>query len=855
MNSLFTIPGRGLRRVGLKHLIAHRGQTALMILGIMLGVALVVAVDMANASARRAFELSTEAITGRATHQITGGTLGVPDSIYRDLRRSGGAYQAAPIISTYVISPQLGSRPMQLLGIDPFVDAPFRSYLDGGQSVPLGQLTVFLTEPGAVLIAEKTALRYGLELGSYFELEIGGVSEKVFVAGLLYPSDELAIRTLDGVILADISTAQELTGREGWLDTIDLILADDGYSQTLQSKLPEGIRVMPVEARQGSVEQMTAAFHLNLSALSMLALVVGLFLIYNTMTFSVVQRRPLFGTLRCLGVTRQEVFSIVVIEAFVIGLIGSILGIGLGILMGQQTVRMVTQTINDLYFTTTVQSVGIPIQSLIKGGFLGIGATLLTAALPAWEAASVPPRAALSRSGLESKTRRMVIWAAIGGSILILLGMLFFRLPGSSLVLGFGGTFMVIFGFAMLAALTMVGLMLLIAPLMGKLMGFLGKMAPRNLVNALSRTSVAVAALMVAVAVTIGVNLMIESFRQTVVIWLETTLQGDVYISAPAFTATTPSDPINPQVVNAVKTWPGVEQANFLRSVTLESPEGLIRVSATTNEHIASERLFLEPIDSKVDVWKAMKLGAVFVSEPLARRLDLLNPGSSLAVYSPNGLVNLPVIGVFYDYASSEGSLLMAMPFYQQIWNEDGITAIDLRLAPGVSPDQVSTSLQDVFNPVQRLLIRPNRALRDVVLEIFDRTFAITAALRILATVVAFIGVLNTLLLMELEKQRELGILRALGLTGRQLWRLVMLETGLMGLTAGILAAPTGYALALILVYVINRRSFGWTLQLALPPEAFLQALLISLTAAILAGIYPAWRMSRMTAADVIRYE
>ena len=155
---------------------------------------------------------------------------------------------------------------------------------------------------------------------------------------------------------------------------------------------------------------MTAAFRLNLSALSLLALVVGLFLIYNTMTFSVVRRRELFGAMRCLGVTGREIFLLVMSEAVMVGIIGSLLGIGLGILMGQRTVGMVSQTINDLYFTTTVEAAGIPLSSLVRGGVAGLLATIFTAALPAWEASTIPPQAALLRSGLEKKTRRNVLW-------------------------------------------------------------------------------------------------------------------------------------------------------------------------------------------------------------------------------------------------------------------------------------------------------------------------------------------------------------------------------------------------------------------------------------------------------------
>jgi putative ABC transport system permease protein len=180
---------------------------------------------------------------------------------------------------------------------------------------------------------------------------------------------------------------------------------------------------------------------------------------------------------------------------------------------------------------------------------------------------------------------------------------------------------------------------------------------------------------------------------------------------------------------------------------------------------------------------------------------------------------------------------------------------VSLRLAPGVRADQVTRELQDRLGPIQHLFVRPNIALREDALAVFDRTFAITGALQILATVVAFIGVLSALLSLLLEKQRELGVLRAMGLTVRELWGLVMLESGLMGAVAGMLAMPTGFALSVILIYIINRRSFGWTLQMSIGWEPFVQALGVAVLAALLAGIYPARRLGRMLAAEALRYE
>jgi putative ABC transport system permease protein len=204
---------------------------------------------------------------------------------------------------------------------------------------------------------------------------------------------------------------------------------------------------------------------------------------------------------------------------------------------------------------------------------------------------------------------------------------------------------------------------------------------------------------------------------------------------------------------------------------------------------------------------------------------------------------------------TSGGTIAMSLDTYRRLWDDETLTALAVRLAPGTDPDSVARELGEALAPVQRLFVRPNQALRDDALVIFDRTFAITGALQLLATGVAFIGVLSALLSLLLEKQREVGILRAVGLTVRQLWGLVMLETGLMGAVAGLLAMPTGFALSLILIYIINRRSFGWTLQMEVDPAPFLSALAVAVVAALLAGIYPARKMGKMLAAEGLRYE
>jgi putative ABC transport system permease protein len=856
---------RTLGRIGWRYLIRHPWQSVLMVLGITLGVAVVVAVDLANASASRAFDLSTSAVAGKATHQITGGPQGLDEDIYTDLRRAGLGIPLAPVLVEYVSSPQLGDQPFQMIGVDPFAEAPFRSYLGGDYGGdPTGvagrsaiDLTAFLTQPGAILMSQDVADRYSLAAGQPITLEVSGRTKSAFVAGVIQGGEALNRQALAGLVLVDIATAQELTGRLGKLDRIDVILpAENPEAVTaFGGHLPEGAQLESVAARSGTIEQMTEAFRVNLTALSLLALVVGMFLIYNTITFSVVQRRPLFGTLRCLGVTRQEVFLMVMSEALLTGLLGGLLGVGLGLLMGQGAVRLVTQTINDLFFVVTVRGVQIQPLSLLKGALLGVSATLLTAAPPAWEAAAVPPRQALSRSGLESKARRAIHLAAAGGLGLILIGLGLLLVPTRSLVLSFLATFTVIVGCALLVPAATGFIMRWPGRLLGQVWGSLGRMAPRDVLNSLSRTAIAIMALMVAVSVTIGVSLMVSSFRKTVETWLGETLQGDIYISAPSLTASTPSTPLERSAVEQARAWPGVARSYVLRSVNVGSPYGPVHVAATDNDQIGDERVFLSIDIPVTELWEQMQAGAVIVSEPFANRLGLPSQGGSITLDTLDGPQKFPVLGIYYDYASTQGTVLMALPVYQTLWRDRTLTAMAIKLSPGSDVEVITRQLQDGLAPIQRLLVRANRTLLNEVLEVFDRTFAITSALQLLAMVVAFIGVLSALLSLELERQRELGILRAVGLTVRQLWGLVLLETGLMGGAAGLLSMPTGYVLALILVYIINRRSFGWTLQMQVSAQPFIEALLVAVLAALLAGLYPAWRMGRMLTSEALRSE
>src|SRR5215216_3267949 len=557
-------------------------QFAIMTLGIALGVAVMVGIDLANASASRAFDLSTSAVTGRATHSIVAGEQGVDESLYARLRTDPqwrGELESAPLVIAYAISPQLGNVPFTMLGIDPFAEAPFRSYLGAQDQTGMETFASLLTIPGSILLSRLTAQRYGLHPCSSsavhdscrLTLSINGVMCDVYLTGLLEPSNDFARRALDTLMITDISTAQRFSNASGKLTQIDLILPEGFDSSALSIALPAGTLLVNSELRNGQVLEMTNAFQVNLTALSLLALVVGVFLIYNAMTFSVVQRRALFGTLRSIGFTREQVFGMVLGEAALVGALGTALGLGLGILLGQGAVQMVTQTINDLFFVISVRGFQIPASSLLKGALAGFFASIFAAAPPAWEAASVPPRLALSRAGLESKTQLVVNRVAVVGVLVTLIGAAILIIPTNSLVISFAGTTAVILGMAALTPLVTVTLMHVLGKPLGKLFGLLGRLAPRNVMRSQSRTAVAVAALMIAVSVTIGVQVMIASFRTTVTIWLEQTMRGDIYISAQGFSSTHLDTPLDPSVIALTQSYPELQSSVSVRVVTVES--------------------------------------------------------------------------------------------------------------------------------------------------------------------------------------------------------------------------------------------------------------------------------------------
>jgi putative ABC transport system permease protein len=831
---------RTLLRVGLRDLLRRPLQSGLMMIGLTLGVAVVIAIDLANQSAQRAFELSTEEIVGAATHRIVGGPTGLSEQIYKELRIERQLPGVAPIVEGFVSLTGHELRPVRLLGIDPFAELPFRDYLD--RAAPFTpEFAPFYTLPGQAIISGDLADSLGVEPGDELQVQVNDRSEALRILGVLD-------RARAGeVLLLDLASAQELLGMVGRLSRIDLIMDDESAGE-LRRALPAEVRLEPSGAQLETADQLTSAFRLNLTALSLLALIVGMFLVYNTMTFSVLRRRPVFGTLRALGASGSQIMALILAEAALVGALGSVLGIGLGWLLSKGAVSLVSQTIQDFYFLVSVRESALGADQVAKGLALGIGAGCLAAALPAREAAATPPIQVLRRSDLEARALNWLPRLLWTGAASIVVGAGLFLASSSSLTGTFAGLMLVVVGIAILVpAATQRALSLVSLPAVE----LHSRMALRGVSRHISRAGTAIAALMVALSVAIGVTLMIDSFRATVENWLAVTLQSDLYVSSPAAIGTRPQASLAPELPSRIGAIEGVQHTESLRAVTVDSEFGEVHLSAVDPGRVRDQALYRFAGGSASEIWQQVVDGSVVVSESLTLRSGSID---RIGISVDEGRRDFPVVGVFYDYSTDQGTILMSREVYQQYWEDPFISSIGVMVEEKDSLEVVADRIRGELSGTG-LVVTENERVRAEALRIFDRTFAITNALRLLAVAVSFVGVLSALLALQLERAREHATLLALGMPSSGLKRMTYGESAIMGAAAALFSFPTGVVLAVALSHIINVRSFGWTIQLELTAAPFLQAALVGLGASILAALYPTLRLDRMPVARALSKE
>lgn len=860
---------RLFRQVILRQVRAERLRSAITIVGVAAGIAVVLAIRLTNASSLRGFEAALDMTSGRAGLEIIGSGFGFDEQYVATLDGLRAYGHVSPVIDGDALALVGEGRTelMRVLGVDILRDFPVRDYdvspasgspglAEAGPTPPsASDILSLLVDPSAIVLTRAFADRHGLATGDTLSCVIDDRTLTFTIRGLLEP--EGPARLLDGnFILMDLAAAQQAFNRFGRIDRLDLRIADGvdiaEAEAAIAADLPEGLTVQRPSRRGAQVEQMLAAFHLNLTALSSIALIVGLFLVYNAVSVSVLARRQEIGTLRALGVTSGQVQALFLGEAALFGVFGVVLGVPLARLLADGTVALTSTTVNTLYVQAAAAPPALTVTDVLLAFGIGVPLSLVAAWLPAREAARVPPTAvmrgadrALARQGRTGWSWRVALVLLVGAAALSaappVLG-----LP----LAGYAASFALVFGASLLTPAVLGAAARVGRPFWFRTLRVGGWLAHANLGGHIPRVAVSVAALSMSLAMMVAITVMVGSFRETVVDWVGQTLKADLFVGPASRASGARSSVISADVEAVVRSHPELLAVDTFRSVTVPYGGSQIYLGSGDFEiQLAHGGLrFKAPTDPGAALRPGIGADAVSVSEPFANRYRV-TVGDQITLQTANGPHPFEVISIYFDYSSDRGVVMMDNGTLRRHFGPQRPTGLTVYLRDGTRAAAMRDDLLRALDGEAGVFIFTNRALREEVLRIFDSTFAITYALQVIAIVVALLGIVGTLMTLVIERRRELGILRAMGTSRGQVRAMIMGEAAMLGAISQVMGVGVGLLLSLILVYVINLQSFGWTIHLHVPWGALAQMSLLVVVTTLLAGLYPARRAMVETSA------
>jgi putative ABC transport system permease protein len=815
-----------IRQFVLRPLKQDKLRSALTIVSVALGVAVVIAVDLAGDAATGSFQSSMTSLVGKVDYEITANG-GVDEREMAKLTALPVNAQFGAVIEQPVTAGERGS--VTLFGVESLVD------------------------PTVAIVSGDAAEQFGWKTGSTIELRGRDHAAQFRV-------DKIIAGQNVGWVAVDIAAAQQLLNAYGRIDRIE-VTVDAGEDAALVGRLvratvPSSYSVLTPGARSEENQRMLRAFRWNLRKLSYISLLVGAFLIYNTIAVSVVRRRAEIGILRAIGVSSRGVLAIFLGEAAMLGVAGSLLGIGLGRLLASGIVGMISDTVNSIFITSASGAVAISWMSVVASVATGTTVAVVSALIPAREAARVAPADAMRREAREHHAslhfrRDLTVTGAAAIAAIVLSQ--FGPVDGRP-VWGYIATLCAVAAAAMVSPAFVSFVIYLLRGALRRIPGAAGLIAGRSLTASLARTSIVVTALATAISMTISVGIMVASFRETVQVWLENQLRADIYMRAEGQATAGIFPPLAGEVPAIVAQTPGVEDVDAFHAFTFQYAGEQATFGAGASD-IVRRKNTLRFLDGDADRILRSLPGQdrVIVSEPFANKHGV-HKGDSLKIALGNRIAALTVAGIYYDYSSDRGFVIADNTTLLKYLPGQPVTNIAVYVTKGTDAVKVRRELESRLAafPVS---IAPNERLRRGAVAVFDRTFAVTWALEGIAIVVAMLGTANSLLALVLDRRREIGLIRYLGADDGQIRRMVLTEAGLVGLLAAGLGLMLGAALSLELIYVIDKQSFGWTIQFHPPLALLAGALSLVWIFTIAAGVYPARFAAKLQPAEAAHEE
>lgn len=851
-----------LRALILRPLVNEKLRTALTILGIAVGVAVVVAIQLANQSALRAFSESVDAVAGRANFQVVSDAGSVPEDVLLRLRplwERGARF--APVIDVEgIVEPS--QQPVRLLGVDLLSDLHFRDYRYAtvltaeSATRTSAQSYLELFRPDSVVLPAPLARQQGLAIGKSIVLNINGHRRNLVIRGILEAHGP-ATAFNGSIVICDIATAQRNFGMEGELSRIDLIVPEEQVTTAaLEKLLPPGTRIERPSRRNERVNRMLRAFRVNLFALAGVALLVGMFLVYNTVLISILRRRRDVGVLRTLGASPRQIFLAFVGEGALLGVLGSVLGITLGNVLAASILGLVGRTINALYVTSRPEEVVLTPGVILVGAAVGTILSLLSAAQPAIEASRVPPNTMI-RAGLQQRTSRGTKPILIGIALFIAGAMAAQIPPVEGIAVGgYLSVLLVVGGFSAFAPAIVRMTSKLARPILSRLFGIVGTVAAASVPASLRRTSIASAALSLAIGMMVAVALMVGSFRETVRIWVDQTVQSDLWLRPSRGLSNAQAAVFPPGIADEVRAVDFVASVERIRGRDVVYEDTIIWVGSGEFALAAAraDLPMVAPKEPDPALLKAVAVNGVVISESFSTRFNK-EIGDSVVLPVPGGTRSFPVTGIYRDYSNDRGVAVMDRDLFVKTFRDDAINTLVVYLKEGVDHETARAQLEKTFGPRYGAFAVSNASIRREVMTIFDQTFMITYALLGVAIVVAVLGIVNTLSALILERSRELALLRVGGMSQGQVRGMIVLESTLIGIASTVAGVVMGWILSWILINVINRQSFGWTIDFYVPTALIATSLAITFLSSVAAGLVPARLANRIHVAAAIKAE
>ena len=824
-------------------------RAALTLLAIALGVAVVLAIDLAGNAAAGSFHSSLETLTGDADLEVTA-SGGVPEKIVGTLATLPYALRVETRVEDYAVIPET-KQTVPLIGLDFVAEAGQRSGL-AFQAPQSEDALQYLGAKDSIWVGESLGRKSGERIALLINDQVG-----VYAVRGAFPDSHGNA----SAIVMDIAAAQRALNRPGRVDRVlikvPVAVSVEEWQRRLTRALPPGLLVRPAGAGTNGNRRMLAAFRWNLNLLSYIALVVGAFLIYNTISVSVVRRRAEIGIVRALGASRRSVLAAFVGEAACFGFLGALIGLPLGRVMASGAVNLMGATVEALYVTSRPGSIALTPYSVLLAMLIGIGVAVASAYSPAREASFVSPVEAMAhgrREYIALVHKKRDFWIAV---VLGLAAAAASRAPAlaGKPVLGYLAALLLIVASAFAMPSIVATLTSASSRVLGKILGVEALLASRSLSSSLRRTSVLVGALSTAIAMMTAVGIMVGSFRETVLLWMGDQLPADLYLRPAGNAAADRHPTISVELTEKIARLPGVEAIDRLREYEISydgMPAGLgsVELNILRAYHNAD---FLSGRPTNQVLSELREANTVLISEPFANKHNL-RAGDSVILPLGEKRIIFRVADIYYDYSSERGTILMDRNVLLRYVPDPAASNLAVYVDATASVDTVRAEI-DQAAAGHRVLVFSNRDLRGEALRIFDRTFAITYALEGVAVIVAVMGVAGALLALVIDRRRELGLLRFLGAKAGQVRKLIVTEAGLIGLIANFAGIALGFALSLILIYVINRQSFGWTIRFHWPVAVLLGALTLVYAATVIAGLYPARVAVHLNPIEVVHEE